>query len=92
MLIATLLTAAHLAFAVPQSQSAPVPPTNGAHDAGKEASTEDDVSVEVVAGELVLQASFFETLTDEELKRLATVFDVLIDVDYYLKYTKAVVS
>jgi len=31
-------------------------------------------------------------LTDEELKRLAAVFDVLIDVDYYLKYTKAVVS
>lgn len=31
-------------------------------------------------------------LTDEELKRLATVFDVLIDVDYYLNYTKAVVS
>ena len=31
-------------------------------------------------------------LTDEELKRLATVFDVLIDVDFYLNYTKAVVS
>jgi hypothetical protein len=31
-------------------------------------------------------------LTDEDLKRLATVFDVLIDVDYYLNYTKAVVS
>lgn len=27
-------------------------------------------------------------LTDEELKRLATVFDVFIDVDFYLKYTK----
>lgn len=31
-------------------------------------------------------------LTDEELKRLATVFDVLIDVDYYLNYTKVAVS
>lgn len=31
-------------------------------------------------------------LTDEELKRLATVFDVLIDVDYYLNYTMAAVS
>lgn len=29
-------------------------------------------------------------LTDEELKRLATVFDVLIDVDFYLNYTGAV--
>ena len=31
-------------------------------------------------------------LTDEDLKRLATVFDVLIDVDYYLNYMKEVVS
>ncbi len=31
-------------------------------------------------------------LTDEELKRLASVFDVLIDIDYYLNYTNAVVS
>ena len=31
-------------------------------------------------------------LTDEELKRLATVFDVLIDVDYYLNYAKVAVS
>lgn len=31
-------------------------------------------------------------LTDDELKLLATVFDVFIDVDYYLNYTKAVVS
>ncbi len=31
-------------------------------------------------------------LTEEELKRLATVFDVLIDVDYYLNRTRAVVS
>ena len=31
-------------------------------------------------------------LTDEELKRIATVFDVLIDVDYYLNYTKVAVS
>ena len=32
-------------------------------------------------------------LTDEELKRLAIVFDVLIDVDFYLNYTQeAVVS
>ena len=27
-------------------------------------------------------------LTDEELKRLAIVFDVLIDVDFYLNYTQ----
>lgn len=27
-------------------------------------------------------------LSDEELKRLATIFDVFIDVDFYLKYTK----
>ena len=27
-------------------------------------------------------------LTEEELKRLAIIFDVLIDVDFYLKYTK----
>ena len=31
-------------------------------------------------------------LTDEDLKRLATLFDVLIDVDYYLNYMKGVVS
>lgn len=31
-------------------------------------------------------------LTDEELKRLASVFDVLIDVDFYLNYTKVAVS
>lgn len=28
------------------------------------------------------------TLTDEELKRMATIFDVLIDVDFYLNYTQ----
>ena len=27
-------------------------------------------------------------LSDEELKRLATIFDVFIDVDFYLKYAK----
>lgn len=31
-------------------------------------------------------------LTEEELKRIATVFDVLIDVDFYLKHTKGAES
>lgn len=68
MLIATLLATAHLAVALPQSQSAPVPPANVAHDAGNETSAEDDMSVEVVAGELVIQSSFFETLSEEEMR------------------------
>ena len=31
-------------------------------------------------------------LADEELKRLATIFDVLIDVDFCLKHTKGLRS